>query len=246
MKIRYYSLCRRYDIPVKLFEPEGEVSGTVTAVHGFGGDMESAAVSALAERMTARGYAVVTFCLPGHGISRADEQFSAENCRLDLMYMFRYTCELYPAAERRAVFATSFGGYLTLLSLGEIPEETRLVLRAPAVDMRSTFENLLPMSISELKQLGTTEGLDGRRTVSYSFYEELCKNDISSRCLDREMLILHGDKDDVVLPEHIRRFCKANPKARLEVITGADHRFKGEGEIPRVVTLAEGYITGNG
>ncbi|MBQ7187323.1 MAG: alpha/beta hydrolase [Ruminococcus sp.] len=244
MKIRYYSLCRRYDIPVKLFEPEGEVSGTVTAVHGFGGDMESAAVSALAERMTARGCAVVTFCLPGHGISRADEHFSAENCRLDLMYMFRYTRELYPAAVRRAVFATSFGGYLTLLSLGEIPEKTRLVLRAPAVDMRSTFENLLPISISELKQSGTVAGPDGRRTVSYGFYEELCENDISCRCFDREMLILHGDRDDVVLPEHIHKFCRANPKARLAVIPGADHRFRGEGEIPRAVGLAEGYILG--
>ena len=62
--------------------------------------------------------------------------------------------------------------------------------------------------------------------------------------MQRDMLIIHGDRDGIVLPEHIRRFCEVNPKARLEVIEGADHRFKGEGEIGRVINSAEKYITG--
>lgn len=49
MKIHCCEMTRAYPIPVKIFTPEGTVTGTVTAVHGFGGDMESSAISALAE-----------------------------------------------------------------------------------------------------------------------------------------------------------------------------------------------------
>ena len=243
MKITYCELSGIYDIPLKRYEPEGKVTGFVVAVHGFGGDKESSAIKALAEQMTARGSAVIAFDLPGHGASKADEYFCAANCRLDLENVFEHARRLYPKAERKAVFATSFGGYITLLTLDTLPEDVRVVLRAPAVDMRATFERLLPCTTDEYKKAGTVEmGFERKLNVPYSFYDELCENDISQRPFDRDVLIIHGSKDDIVLPEYIRRFCDANPKAKLVVIKGADHRFKGESEIEKVITAASEYI----
>ena len=245
MKIKYCVLSGIYDIPIKRFEPESGVTGFTVAAHGFGGDKESSAIAALAERMTGRGYAVIAFDLPGHGESRADEFFCAANCRLDLENVYKHACGLYPKAEKRAVFATSFGGYITLLSLDTLHGDVRTVLRAPAVDMRSTFERMLPVSLDEYKRVGFSEmGFERKLNVPYEFYTELCENDISQKDMQREMLIIHGDRDDVVLPEHIGKFCGANPKAELEIIKGTDHRFKGEGEIERVVGLAERFIIG--
>lgn len=245
MKIHYYDLSGIYDIPIKRFEPEGTVSGFIVAVHGFGGDKESSAIEALAKRMTARGFAVIAFDFPAHGTSKADGYCCTANCRLDLMNVFEHTCELYPEAERKAVFATSFGGYITLLSLDTLPSDVRIVLRAPAVDMRATFESILPLPLDRFKSAGFVEmGFERKLNVPYPFYTELCEADISQKDMQRDMLIIHGDRDGIVLPEHIRRFCESNPKARLEVIKGADHRFKGEGEIGRVINSAEKYITG--
>jgi len=245
MKIKYCDLSRIYEIPIKCFEPEGDVTGFIVAVHGFGGDKESSAIKALAERMTAMGYAVIAFDFPGHGASKADEYFCAANCRLDLANVYEHACELYPEAEKKAVFATSFGGYITLLSLGTLPNDVRIVLRAPAVDMRAIFEKMLPFPLDKYKHDGFAEmGYERKLNVPYSFYTELCENGISHTDFQREMLIIYGDRDDVVLPEYITRFCEANPRARLEIIAGADHRFKGNGEIESVIRSAERYIIG--
>ncbi len=245
MKIKYCDLSGIYEIPIKCFKPEDDVTGFIVAVHGFGGDKESSAIKALAERMTAMGYAVIAFDFPGHGASKADEYFCAANCRLDLANVYEHACELYPEAEKKAVFATSFGGYITLLSLDTLPADVRIVLRAPAVDMRAIFEKLLPFPLDKFKRDGFAEmGYERKLNVPYSFYTELCENDISQKDMQREMLIIHGDRDDVVLPEYITRFCEFNPKARLEIIAGADHRFKGNGEIESVIRSAERYIIG--
>ena len=245
MKIKYCDLSRIYEIPIKCFEPEDDVFGFIVAVHGFAGDKESSAISLLAERMTARGYAVIAFDFPAHGASKADEYLCAANCRLDLANVYEHACELYPEAEKKAVFATSFGGYITLLSLGILPNNVRIVLRAPAVDMRAIFEKMLPFPLDKYKHDGFAEmGYERKLNVPYSFYTELCDNDISQKDMQREMLIIHGDRDDVVLPEYITRFCEANPRARLEIIAGADHRFKGNGEIESVIRSAERYIIG--
>ena len=244
MKIKYYELSEIYEIPLKHFLPEGAVTGFITAVHGLGGDKESSAIEALAERMTARGFAVTAFDLPAHGTSKADGYFCTANCCLDLTAVFEHACRLYPEAERKAIFATSFGGYVALNSMDALPADVRLVLRAPAVDMRATFERLLPVTLDEYKRAGFVKmGFERRFNVPYTFYSELCEKDISRTDMQREMLIIHGSKDDIVLPEHTARFCEANPKARLEIIEGAGHRFKGKGELERVVELAEEYMT---
>ena len=102
MKIKFYDLSGIYNIPIKRFEPKSDVIGFIVAVHGFGGDKESSAIAALAERMTGQGYAVIAFDLPGHGGSRADEFFCAANCRLDLENVYKHACDLYPEAEKKA------------------------------------------------------------------------------------------------------------------------------------------------
>lgn len=243
MKISYEMIHGIYDIPVKRFEPEKKTRGYVIGAHGFGGDKESSAIEALAEKITERGLAVLAFDFPAHGESSADNYFCLLNCRLDLAAVRDFADELYPDSERRGIFATSFGGYVTLLSLDSLPPDMKTVLRAPAVDMRSTFESLLPVTPEQYRKTGFAEmGFERRVNVPYGFLGELRENDISQKDMQREMLIIHGSRDDIVLPEHIQRFCEANPRAKLKVIDGADHRFKGEGELEAAIAAAADYI----
>lgn len=242
MKIRYSEIHNVYGIKVKHFEPEIQMKGYILALHGFCGDMESSVIARLAKQMTAHGFAVVAFNFPGHGSSGAHEYFSVHNCRRDMIEVMRYADSCYDVTCPSAIFATSFGGYITLLNMDEIPQEAAIVLRAPAVNMKRSFEKFTD-DMEAFRRTGwQVMGFDRKIRVSYSFYNELDKNFILNRDLKRKMLIIHGDSDDIVLPEDMQLFCSNNPKAELDIIIGADHRFKGNGYLRQIIDMAEEYI----
>lgn len=242
MNIYYSEVSNVYVIKMKLFEPETGAKGYILALHGFCGDMESSVIKQLAKRMTAHGFAVVSFNFPGHGSSEADDFFSLYNCRRDMFEVMRYANEKYEVSAPSAIFATSFGGYVTLLNIDQISLSTAIILRAPAVNMRRSFESFTE-NMDGFRRNGWQEmGFYRKLKVTYSFYEELERSYILERDLEREMLIIHGDSDSVVLQEEMQLFCKHNPEAILEVIKGADHRFKGNGQLKNIIDLTEKYI----
>lgn len=242
MKIRYSEIHNVYEIKVKHFEPESLIKGYILALHGFCGDMESSVITRLAKQMSAHGFAVVAFNFPGHGSSDADEYFSVHNCRRDMIEVMRYADSCYDVSCPSAIFATSFGGYITLLNMDEISEETAIVLRAPAVNMKRSFEKFTDDAETFRKTGWQVMGFDRKIRVPYSFYNELDKNCVLNRDFQRKMLIIHGDYDDIVLPEDMQLFCSNNPKAELNIIIGADHRFKGNGYLRQIIDMAEEYI----
>lgn len=232
MKVSYtqhpYNSFRNLNI--KLFEPEnGAIERYVIALHGFAGSMESWAISALAEHLTQYGTAVLAFNYAGHGNDTQDSLFSVECCKNDFRSMTEYAKNAYPAAQWTGVFATSFGGFLTLNLMNEIPDSIRIVLRAPAVNMPEVFARIVNSEgngMNEYQQSGSvTLGYDHKLDVPYAFYQELLENDVFRQDFDREMLLIHGDRDDVVLPEDTKAFCSRNSKIVREEIRGADHRF---------------------
>ena len=245
MKVKYDSINGTYSIPLKLYEPDGTIVGYIIAVHGFCGDMESSAIKELAERMEQHGIAVVAFDFVGHGKSTADEHFCLSACRQDMLDVIEYAAERYNDKGFTAVFATSFGGYVTLLNKGSIPLTTKLVLRAPAVNMAKSFIQFVP-DFDTFRSNGKCEmGFERKLEVPYSFYEELVSNPVLSVKCERPLLIIHGNKDDIVLPDDIEIFCNNNPMAVLKVIEGADHRFKNEGEMSKVMDLTVEYLIGS-
>ena len=243
MKVKYSEIKNVYGIKIKTFEPEDKITGYILALHGFCGDMESSVIKALAKRMTLHGFAVVAFNFPGHGTSDADEYFSLYNCSQDMFEVIKYANNLYEVYSPTAVFATSFGGYVTLQNMNDISADTKIILRAPAVNMQRSFEKFTE-NMDDFRVNGhQIMGFDRKLTVPYSFYTELENSYILKHDFQRPMLIIHGDKDDVVLPEDMKIFCKNNPSAMLEVIEGADHRFKGNDYLKQILDIAEKYIT---
>ena len=246
MKVNYSEIRNVYSIKVKTFEPDVPIKGYILALHGFCGDMESSVIKALAKRMTPHGFAVVAFNFPGHGTSEADEYFSLYNCRQDMMEVIKYANNLYEVFYPTDVFATSFGGYVTLLNNDNLPSSTALVLRAPAINMKASFEKFTD-DMDAFRRNGLQEmGFDRKLNVPYSFYEELVSNDIHDKefeaALQGEVLIIHGDKDDIVLPDDMQMFYWNNPMIKLEVIEGADHRFKGNGHLKNLLDMAENHF----
>ncbi|MBP3268696.1 MAG: alpha/beta fold hydrolase, partial [Ruminococcus sp.] len=226
MKTTLCAVQSAYIIKVKRYEPEKQASSYILALHGFCGDMESSYIRKLGKLCTKQGIAVVAFNFPGHGTSDADDYFSLENCRKDMLAVIRYANSLYGVSSPAAICGTSFGGYITLLNLPKIPLSTDIVLRAPAVNMKRSFEKFLTDMYSFKKRGFEEMGFERKILVPYTFYTELENNNILEHNFDRDMLIVHGDHDDIVLPEDMQRFCIHNPGVKLRVVSGGDHRFK--------------------
>ena len=243
MKEEYFNISTgRYPVSCKLYTPGLDVKWIILGVHGFAGDKESSALRALAERCADKGIALLCFDFPAHGTSEATEaDLTVENCMSDLLDCADLCRREYPCAEKY-LFATSFGGYITLLCSRKLAD-FRIVLRAPAVTMpEHILTDLLKTTPEDFKRRKTiTCGFERKIDLPFSFYQDLQKHRISGCFCDVPLLIIHGDNDDIVPVEDVVSFCGSHKKAILKITGGADHRFKKPGEIEQVIADAISY-----
>lgn len=245
MDICYFeNFMPEYNIPCKVYTPDvGTSTSIVVGVHGFGGDKESSALYALAEKLTAGGSALLCFDFPAHGTSPAvDEMLTVDNCIRDLLAVCDYAKSRFPGATL-SIFATSFGGYITLLSLKHLhPLPAQLILRAPAVCMAKVFrERILQDGFAAYQETGRTVcGFERTMDIPYSFYEDLIRHNAMETTITVPTLLIRAGQDELIDADDLAEFCLQNPTVRLIDIPTAGHRFKGYGELNHVIrnTLA--------
>lgn len=247
MTASYFTLAGEgRSIPCKLYggEDPARIRHVILGVHGFCGDMESSALTMLAEAMALRDGTLLCFDFPAHGNSPADgEAFTLENCESDLLAAAEHVRRRFPCADY-GLFATSFGGYMALLCADALPD-FRMALRAPAVPFAEVLlRNVLRISREAFARAGrVTCGFERKLEVSFEAYRRFEEAEIRSRVYRRPLLVFHGTADDVVPYEQIHAFCARQPNARLVTIPGGDHRFKRPGDMERVVTEAAAYYS---
>lgn len=234
------------EIPCKLYIPEyGNVSRCVIAVHGFGGNRNSPAVAAVADEMAFYNTATIIFDLPAHGDNPMGAwDLTLENCRNTLLAVAQYAQSLWPEAEF-CLMGTSFGGYVALLAMDDLKEllgRIKVVLRSPAVRMHKTFLAVARIDEEEyLKRGRIVCGYDRKMDIPYRFYEEL---QVNNACANYEMpmMIIQGDRDELVLPEDVEFFRLLNDQAKLVIIPECDHRYLHEGQLDMIVDLARDWF----
>lgn len=124
------------------------------------------------------------------------------------------------------------GGVVTLV--GSVNSNVSKVISWAAV---ADFKERFPVGgkLQEWKEKGVDYVLNGRTKQEmphyFSFYEDFMKNEenltISKAANNMRVshLVIHGDKDEAVLLSDAHRLCAFNPKAELEIISGANHTF---------------------
>lgn len=235
-------------IPCKLYEPDHCAPlRVIIGVHGFCGDKDSAVLTSIADEMGIFGAACLCFDFPGHGDSPlTDRALSLPTCIQTLATVADWAKEEYPAAKV-CLFATGFGAFVTTLVLEELNEMLdgiRLVMQTPDFEMSKTLLTMTEQTEDAFRSTGrVTLGKPGSRMleVPFSFYEEL-KNAEAAHSHEIPMLLIHGENDEVVPLEDVRRFLRNNDEAKLVVIPGADHQFRGEGQWDMVVDLTRDWF----
>lgn len=238
-----------YGIPCEMSIPKG-VKTIVVAMHGFCGDKESSCIKLLEERVGEIGVGLVRFDWPGHGESEVDGfSFRVENCIKDLEAVVEYLKERYPEAELVA-FATSFGGYVTLLYNYYHRDDFRcIILRSPAIQMRKVvYDSIINPDVrEELDEKGYfVYGFERKMEITNEFLDDLMKYDVLDLYGEERLenvSIIHGTADDLVPFGDSEEFAREHG-CRLYPVEGADHRYKKEGELEKVMVIALDELKG--
>ena len=242
--LRYSINGELYKISCISYEPESEAGFAVVCLHGFGGDKESSAVRRLAEKINERGGAVVCFDFACHGESEADESMlTVENCVRDAKNVYAIAKNKY---GRVSFFATSFGAFILINMLkGAEFKGIKAVLRSPAVKMESTFlKPICNLTSAELKSKEYVEcGFERKMKLGYDFWLDLKNHNIDDAFFDNEVLMIYGDRDDVVSPCDMAEFARKRENIQVKIIKGADHGFKGKGQLEEAIDAAVDFLT---
>ncbi len=232
-------------IPCIRNEPlSGSVRRVVLGVHGFGGSSRDEIQEGIAEEMSLFGSAVLRFDFPAHGQNPCRE-LTLGGCMETLRQVAIYAKKRYPEVEDLCIFATGFGAYVTLLTLQdlmELPGRIKLVVQTPSLLMADTLLAMLQRTRETFKVMQkVTIPTNPPFDVTYELYEELRINPALTE-FTIPMLILHGEEDDYIRIEDIRRFRTLNEYSKLVIIPGTSHRFLEEGAWDMVLDLTRDWF----
>ncbi len=233
-----------YDIPA-MANVCGNHHTILLCLHGFGGSRRSPKIAALAAGLDADGIGVAAFDWPAHGDSAApDEALTVENCLRDLDAVTDHIRVRWPMPM--SCFATSYGGYLAALYRNAHADAfDRLVLRSPALRMARTFIGFFSDAERARFLAGepSAQGFDRIMYLTASFYESLLRHDAFAMPVTapERVLILQGDRDDVVLPDDTAAYAERN-HIRVVWFPGSDHRFGQPGDVDRIVSATRAFL----
>ena len=238
-----------YKIPYKESIPK-DTNTIIIAMHGFCGDKESSCIEELEKKALNLNIGLIKFDWAGHGESEATgDQLTIKNCMADIDSIVEHVKESFPKAKL-AAFSTSFGGYLTLLYLYNHRETfNQIILRSPAINMYKVLTSniLTKEELSRIKEAGSVEfGFERKLKITNNFLIDLKDNDVNKLYEDISLpmvSIIHGTDDNLVPFMDSKLFAEKHT-CKLYPVIGADHRYKKEGEIEKVVEIALKIITG--
>ena len=227
---------------------EGAFDRVILFAHGFGGHKENGAARRFADYMLSKHKraAVVCFDWPCHG-EDVRKKLKLDDCDAYLRLVTEYTREKLLAKDLY-MYATSFGGYLTLKYIADHGSPFKKVaLRCPAVNMADVLDKSIMTDENRAmlsKGKEASVGFDRKIKVSADFMKELREADIVKRSfLDwaEDMLILHGTKDEIVPFDTVSAFADDNC-IEFVPIRNADHRFMDPGKMTEAILRIEKFF----
>lgn len=229
----------------EIYIPEGaeEPMPAVIFSHGYGGTHSIGAP--YAQALAQKGFVVYCYDFRGGSNgSRSDGSpldMSVFTEKADLEAVLSMIRSLdYVDRERIFLMGTSQGGMVSAMAGAAHPEEVRgMMLLYPAFcipeNARAQFTTLgsVPDQVSFFSWLTV-----GRRYVEdvwdYDVYADIA-------AYEKDVLILHGDRDGIVELAYSQRAIEAYPAAELKVIEGAGHGFNG-GDFDLAVSYLLEYL----
>lgn len=245
-------------VPATVVVPDGEGPfPTVVMNHGHGGGrQEGGGFEKLAKALADAGIMTIRMDFPGSGDSKApftDGYLS--NMISDSNASLAYLLANYPADKNRlGILGYSMGGRIALTIAATADNPYKAVgLLAPSSDPGKNLALFFAGSEAEFERLYAEASTDKGYADYTTIYGQ--KQQLSKRWFDEllashpndaiaaykgPMLIVHGDKDEVIKQPEVDALIKAYPAAQLVTVPGADHGYGFYSDQPDVTTLVQG------
>jgi uncharacterized protein len=203
-----------YQLTGTLHLPDTHKPTVVIGCHGLLADRRSPKQIALADALNCIGIAYFRFDHRGSGDSPGSWDTHAllpSRCR-DLYHAIQ-TMQTHSAIGSLAgLFGSSFGGTVVMAAAAEHPVP-RLVTYAAPINSQTVHQ-------AAADQIQTHNALSSNDLATLAF-------DIRPQLpLLNNILIMHGEKDEIVPPEHARQiFQSAQEPKKIVIHKGGDHRM---------------------
>lgn len=198
------------------------------AVHGNMSNKEDKVIEILANKVTNKGYQLISFDLPEHGERKIDTNYlcKVQNCVNDLKQIIEYAKTNYNEIN---IWACSIGAYFSLLAYKDEDLKQCLFL-SPVVNMKIIIENMMLWSNTTEKELNEKQEIktDFGQTLYWDYYLYVKENPITN--WNKETYILYGNKDDMQNEDIIKNFSD-NFNCKLTILKDGEHYFHTEKQL---------------
>ena len=232
-------------VSATLSTPAAPTDRGVVLCHGFMGFKDSVTNRTLGRLLADRGVATLRFDFFGHGRSAGNLHdlllttlIGQAESALAFMRGRGY--------RRLSLFGSSFGGLVALLAASRSPWLTALALRCPVADFPELLRQQFGRIAVELwRRMGTVPASIGHVPVHGRFYDDCLRYDAfqAASALTVPTLIVHGDRDELIPVEQVRRLYSCIPSQKqFHLLPGADHRFSSAADFTRMTTLLADWL----
>jgi len=212
----------------------GDTSDSVYIyVHGKNGCGNEA--EAFAEIITKKGWQVISFDLPEHGMRKNEtDAFNPWKVIPELKTIMQYTKKHW---NKVGLYANSIGAWFSMLSFREEKIENCLFV-SPILDMEKLIKNMMAWAyvteeqLKQQKEIKTEYG----ETLSWEYFTYAKENPINM--WNNKTNILYGDKDNLTEMQTVKNFTEKFG-CKLTVMENGEHWFHTSEQL----TVLNNWIT---
>jgi pimeloyl-ACP methyl ester carboxylesterase len=230
-----------------LHEPDrSEAASAVILCHGMESNKESEKLVAMSRQLAERGMLALRFdfaCAGESGGKFEEITYSgeAEDLRAAYDFVLRYK------PKKIGVVGSSMGGTVALLFAAEEQNVAALVTIAAPVHPERFSERLsTPEDTEQWRAQGFIEYHGRRLNVSLLHDLEVLDVPKAARKISCPVLVIHGDKDDIVpVEEGHELFAELAAPKRLCIIEGSGHRLTEPAHLQKALAESIDWLTQN-
>ena len=226
-----------------LHHPEAGTSRAgVILCHGMESNKESDKLILLGQQLALCGLLTLRFNFACAGQNGKFEEITYSGEVEDLQAAFAFMRDRQ--AGEVAILGSSMGGTVALLCAAQqVGVATVVTIAAPVHPERFTSRLLTPAQVQEWRETGHTFYHGRRINVSLLHDLETLNVPAAAREIFCPVLILHGDRDDVVPVEEAHElFEYLSGSKKLSILLGADHRLSDPALLDRALREAVEWL----
>jgi alpha-beta hydrolase superfamily lysophospholipase len=226
--------------------PASEPKAAVILCHGMESSKESEKLVTLSRRLSERGILALRFDFAGSGESEGKfEEITYSGEVEDLRAAYEVVMKYRP--KKIGVLGSSMGGTVALLFAAEEQNVAALVTIAAPVHPERFSERLsTPEDTEQWRAQGFIEYHGRRLNVSLLHDLEVLDVPKAARKISCPVLVIHGDKDDIVpVEEGHELFAELAAPKRLCIIEGSGHRLTEPAHLQKALAESIDWLTQN-